>query len=156
MPLNESTQVRRDRWPIAFDLEGVPRTTAAREAKLLEEKMNTHPVQNNFAVDYQAGNTTTDINNPPSPYRNLPGGRYIHQDYPKMLYPATWPAAKPKIVNSDTERDTLLAKGFTLKPPVRRDPSAEDLDAVEQEKEIVEATKPRRGRPPKVQPETAA
>jgi hypothetical protein len=142
MPLNEATRVRRERWPLAFDLEGLPRDTAVRNShleheKLKEEIMNTHPVANNFAVDYQAGNNVIDINNPPKKAYNP---HAPENQFPKMIYPATWPAAKAITVGSEQELQAKLKKGFELKPPSRVEPSEADLDAVEEEKEVVART----------------
>ena len=120
MPLNEATHVLRERWPLEFDLEGVSASTAERERLIQSRReMNNIPlVPNTFAVDYQAGNNVIDINNPPSPYRANPGGRYVYQEFPKMLYPANYPKAKPITVNSAAEKQAALKKGFLLKPPI--------------------------------------
>jgi hypothetical protein len=104
MPINEaSRKPPREKWPLAFDIEGVPRDTATRqrlmeEIRLAEadpnpEKRNPmaqfrnsaeaiHGVTNSFAVDqpkFAAEPFIEDINNPPKrPYK--------HQEYPKTMY----------------------------------------------------------------------
>lgn len=112
MPINESSRVPRERWPLQFDLEGVPRDNAERERllqshqnPLLPEVETGMPVTNNFAASYNAGETVIDINNPPQK-------RYVHQEYPKMVFHGT----KGKIVKSREEEEKLLASGHTLKP----------------------------------------
>ena len=125
MPLNESNRKSRDRWPLAFDLEGVPRETAERERLLeqhrqlskpeseFEEPMNeTRVVPNTFAVDYQAGNTVVDINNPPQK-------RYVHQEFPKMLYDHE--SGRVLQVKDEKEMKAALKKGFQVKPAPDRD-----------------------------------
>lgn len=157
MALNEATRVRRERYPLKFDLEGVP--TAERDGlievqKLKEEQMKTHLVQNNFNVNYQQGGAVMDINNPPSPYAN---GRYVHQEYPKLMYPAGYPQAKAVQVDSAEQEKLQIRKGLTLTPRGSETlPSAEDLDVVEQEKEVAVKTRLKPGPKPKVQQEQAS
>ncbi len=65
----------------------------------------TKVVPNQFAVDYQAGGTVIDINNPPH-------RRYQHQEYPKMLYSD----AKTKVVKDAAEEQKLIAAGWSSRP----------------------------------------
>lgn len=130
MPINESKRKTRERWPLAFDLEGEPRDTATRQKRLeLERALETEEtetmkgpnlVTNSFAVDYSAGPVVTDLNNPP--HKNTP-----YQPYPRMMYPPNWPAAKPVKVEGKEQEDLYLKKKFTLKPPVK--PAAEQESA---------------------------
>lgn len=126
MPLHEANHVRRDRWPLEFDLEGIPRATAERERLLAEHRLletisseetmqGTHPVQNNFAASYQTGGTVVDINNPPVPRYGT--AQNPHQEYPKMLYPANWPLSKPVLAQSKEQEENFLKKKYTVKPP---------------------------------------
>ncbi len=124
MPLNESNRKTRDRWPLAFDLEGVPKETAARERLIAEQKaletfpeeapdmQGTRPVPNSFAVDYQAGNNVIDINNPPTK-------RYVYQEFPKMLY--SHESGQVLQVSDEREMKAALKKGFQTKPDSTRD-----------------------------------
>ncbi len=60
---------------------------------------------------------------------------YKYQEYPRALYGAE---GKVKLVKNDDQRKAALANGWRLEAPVP--PSAEDLDAVEAEKELKKAT----------------
>jgi hypothetical protein len=127
MPLNESTRKTRERWPLAFDLEGVPRSTAIR-SRLIEEQQqpieteesmnsaNVPLVQNNFAVDYQAGNNVIDINNPPTK-------RYQHQEFPKLVYHHESGHVLRIEDGPDAAKQLKLAekKGYVTKPAPDRD-----------------------------------
>lgn len=123
MPIRESSRSQRDRWPLKFDLEGVPDDTVTREAELRQmrilegEPPNTMP-KNQFAVDYQDANGVMDINNPPrKPYNpHAP-----ENQYPKMLYSD---AGKTVIANNEAEEKQLAKKGFGTKPPVKEAVSA--------------------------------
>ena len=123
MPLNESTAKARERWPLEFDLAGVPQETALRrrlmeerqlqELSEFEEPMNNVPlVQNSFAVDYQAGNTVIDINNPPQK-------RYVHQEFPKLVYHHE--SGHVLTVADDKQLKLAVKKGYDLKPAPDRD-----------------------------------
>jgi len=125
VPLNESNRKVRDRWPLAFDLEGVPRETAERERLLKEHQalesiaiqeeppmQGTHPVPNSFAVDFQAGNNVVDINNPPKQ-------RYVHQEFPKHVYDHE--TGRVLEVKDEREQKAALKKGFKLEPALDRD-----------------------------------
>lgn len=127
MPLNESNRKSRDRWPLAFDLAGVPQDTALRERLLeqhkdeerqIQSEVEDHPmneikqVQNSFAVDYQAGNNVVDINNPPQK-------RYVHQEFPKLMYDHD--GGRVLQVKDEREMKAALKKGFQVKPDPNRD-----------------------------------
>lgn len=110
--------------------------------------MDTHPVANSFTVDRpQVGETIVDINNPPKRRYNP---HAPENQYPKMLYPANYPAGKPVIAKDKDDEERLLKRGMSLKPPATPDepevtehsggPSAADLDAVAAEQEVVERT----------------
>lgn len=58
-------------------------------------------VQNNF------GDKVIDLSNPPS------SGRYVHQEYPKLLYKF---GAKPLSVKSEAEEAEAVADGWGTKP----------------------------------------
>jgi hypothetical protein len=122
MSIHESSRKLRDRWPLEFDLEGIPRDTVERE-RLVQQKQeleNPQPIpeeedfsamapKNQFAVDYQQANNVVDINNPPKQ-------RYAYVEYPKMLYKE---GAKPITVNSAEEEQKKLAEGWQTTPVVK-------------------------------------
>lgn len=141
MPLHESSRLLRDRWPLQFDLEGIPRDTAERERMLQEhllleslsgetlpetpttEETMTSPnlVANRFASDNEPAMHITDINNPPHINYNPHDPK---NEFPKMLYPANYPNAKAVVVKSKEEEAKQLKKGFSLRPPVKEEQSA--------------------------------
>ena len=69
-------------------------------------------VTNSFAVDYQAGETVVDINNPPKQ-------RYVHQEFPKLMYHHE----SGQVVEVADEKQARLAtkKGFRAEPAPSRD-----------------------------------
>lgn len=92
MPLNlASRKAPRERWPLEFDLAGVPRDTATRK-NLLETRKQEESMapavrtitENHFTVDQPSSDIfITDINNPPKrPYNP----RDPANEFPKMLY----------------------------------------------------------------------
>ena len=92
MPLNLSTRkAPRERWPLEFDLTGVPRDTATRK-NLLETRKQEESMapavrtitENHFTVDQPSSDIfITDINNPPKrPYNP----RDPQNEFPKLLY----------------------------------------------------------------------
>ena len=116
MPIYESHASRsiRDRWPLEFDLEGVPRETAERE-RLLNHRQEgemgkTSPVTNSFAVDYQQGNGVIDLNNPPKK-------PYVYQEYPKMLYAAS---GKYLVVQNEAEERRYAKHGYSPNVPEKK------------------------------------
>lgn len=70
------------------------------------------PVTNNFAVDYNPAGTVVDINNPPQK-------RYIHQEFPKMVYHHE--SGHMLEVKSAIELKLALKRGFNEKPASDRD-----------------------------------
>lgn len=123
MPLNEaSRKVPRDRWPLEFDLTGVPRDTATRKL-LLEQKRTleapeelmspvTQSVRNSFTVDEpQVGPAITDINNPPRrPYSPSDP----KNEFPKMLYHHE--TGRVLTVHNEKEQKAAMKRDFDLKP----------------------------------------
>jgi hypothetical protein len=140
MPLNEaSRKARRERWPLEFDIEGVPRDTATRKqlleqkqqelqqeqqtenlAALFEESMSpAQTVRNSFSVD-QPTVEITDINNPPrrpynphDPKNEFPKVLY-HHETGRVLHIAAGP-------NAEKEQKAALKRGFELKPSPAHD-----------------------------------
>ena len=140
MPLNESTgKAPRARWPLAFDLEGVPRDTATRK-KLLEQKKlleasefteneETMPAaqsvrtitENHFTVDQPSTDVfITDINNPPRKNFNPYDAK---NQYPKMMYHHetgrvlhVGKAKELKPGDNEKEEKAAAKRGFKLKP----------------------------------------
>jgi hypothetical protein len=125
MPLNESSRKRRERWPLEFDLTGVPRDTATRQ-QLLEQQHNLEttaeepmspvtPVRNSFTVDKPTVEIT-DINNPPHKNYNPHDPK---NEYPKMLYHHE--SGRVLQVASEKEQKAALKRGFDLKPSPNHD-----------------------------------
>jgi len=121
VPLNEaSIKPKRDRWPLEFDITGVPRDTATRQ-RLLQQKQNLEqiteetmnqvtPVRNSFTVDKPAV-TITDINNPPRVNYNPYDPK---NEFPKMVYHHE--SGRVLKVNDAKEQKAALKRGFDLKP----------------------------------------
>jgi hypothetical protein len=126
MPINEANRkVRRERWPLEFDIEGVPRDTATRK-QLLEQKqqvqqsqnldllseepMSAQTVRNSFAVDKPAVEIT-DINNPPRRPYNPQDPK---NEFPKMLYHHE--SGRVLAVQNEKEQKAAHKRGFELKP----------------------------------------
>jgi hypothetical protein len=144
VPIYEANRPKsRDRYPLAFDLEGVPRETVERERRLLAaqlvEQRNLDsqsdegefmpPVNNSFAVDYAAGNNVVDINNPPQK-------RYVHQEFPKMVYHHD--SGHVLEVKTTAELKAALKKGFNEKPAPDRDYHLAKAGRVAPMKQVVE------------------
>lgn len=123
MPLNEaSRKAPRERWPLEFDLTGVPRDTRTRK-QLLEQKQileqtpeepmsPVHTVRNSFTVDQpQQGAAITDINNPPQTRYNPHDPK---NEFPKMLYHHG--TGRVLIVANAKEEKAALKRDFQLKP----------------------------------------
>ncbi len=116
MSIRETSRNLRDRWPLEFDLAGIPRDTAARkqllqQIQILEETPDmTLRAVNSFASDYSGA--VTDINNPPKV-------RYVHQEFPKTMYNAKNGAAI--VVKDEAEKQTKLKAGYQLKPVVKKE-----------------------------------
>jgi hypothetical protein len=122
MPVHESSRrAKRDRWPLAFDLEGVPQETAERQRLLTqkqmleaipeltpeeEDPMNVPKVENLFATDGPAQPATiTDMSRPIVI-------RVPFQEFPKVLYAKNGSSI---LVKSKEEQDKKLKAGYTLK-----------------------------------------
>lgn len=124
MPLNESSgKAPRERWPLEFDLTGVPRDTATRKQLLeqqqildqtpTEEPMSpATPTRNHFTVDEpQQGQAITDINNPPrKPY----SPHDPKNEFPKMVYHHE--TGRVLTVTDEKQQKAALKRGFALKP----------------------------------------
>ena len=127
MPLNEaSRKAPRERWPLEFDLTGVPRDTTTRK-QLLEQKRNletletlseesmptVQSVRNSFTVDQPTtdGPAITDINNPPRKNYNP---RDAKNEFPRMLYHHE--TGRVLKVENEKEQKAALKRGFDLKP----------------------------------------
>lgn len=125
MPLNEaSRKPRRERWPLQFDIEGVPRDTATRKQLLeqqqqneesAEDPMTAQTVRNSFAVDKPTVEVT-DINNPPRrPYSPSDP----KNEFPKVLYHHE--SGRVLTVQNDKEQKAAHKRGFELKPSPAHD-----------------------------------
>ena len=131
MPLNEATRKpSRSRWPLEFDLTGVPRDTATRQ-QLLEQKQileqtpeedsmspapnQTTPVRNSFTVD-KPEVVITDINNPPRQNYNPHDAK---NEFPKMVYHHE--SGRVLKVANDKEQKAAIKRGFDLKPSPNHD-----------------------------------
>ena len=122
MPLNEaSRKAPRERWPLAFDLTGVPRDTGTRK-RLLETQQQEELMpaaqsvrtitENHFTVDQPSNDVfITDINHPPQkPYNP----HDLKNQYPKMVYHHG--NGRVLTVASEKEEKAALKRGFDLKP----------------------------------------
>ena len=127
MPLNEaSRKARRERWPLEFDIEGVPRDTAIRK-QLLEQKQQqqnldllseepmAQTIRNSFTVDKPTAEVT-DINNPPRrPYNpHAP-----ENQYPKVLYHHE--TGRVLTVQNEKEHKAAHKRGFEVQPSPAHD-----------------------------------
>jgi hypothetical protein len=122
MSINESKRKIRERWPLEFDLAGIPREDRERllaEQQILETfqestmrdnpNITTSPT-NHFAVD-PAPEPIADINNPPKrPYNP----RDPKNEFPKMLYAKNGGTI---IVYSKEQEEKKLKGGYSLTNP---------------------------------------
>ena len=135
MPLNEaSRKAPRERWPLEFDLTGVPRDTRIRKnllaAKQLqdqnEESMapaaqsvrNVRTItENHFTVDQPSTDIfITDINHPPQrPYNP----RDPQNEFPKMLYHH----GNGRVLKIEAGPDAKKQEGAALKRGFKLTPS---------------------------------
>ena len=124
MPLNEaSRKAPRERWPLEFDLTGVPRDTASRQQLLdqqhiseaLPEETMSETVRNSFTVDKPTVEIT-DINNPPHHNYNPYDPK---NEFPKMVYHHE--SGRVLNVANEKEQKAALKRGFELKPSPDRD-----------------------------------
>ena len=126
MPLNESSRkAPRERWPLEFDLTGVPRDTRTRKNLLAEKhqeesmaqtQQSVHGVrtitENHFTVDQPSNDIfITDINNPP---RKAYNPRDPQNQYPKMLYHHG--NGRVLKVANEKEEKAALKRDFKLAP----------------------------------------
>ncbi len=128
MGLNESTIKRRARWPLEFDLEGIPREDRARALAARQQPScndpelayrgedTMPPVTNMFAVDQPQQGAIVDINNPPRKNYNPHDPK---NEFPKMLYHHE--SGHVLVVKSAKEERLATARGFQLKPAPGRD-----------------------------------
>ena len=123
MPLNEaSRKAPRERWPLEFDLTGVPRDTKVRK-NLLEQQHQEESMapaaqsvrtitENHFTVDQPSTDVfITDINNPPKKAYNP---RDPQNQYPKMLYHHG--NGRILKVANEKEEKAALKRDFKLQP----------------------------------------
>ena len=126
MPLNEaSRKAPRERWPLEFDLTGVPRDTRTRKNLLAEKhqeesmaqtQQSVHGVrtitENHFTVDQPSNDVfITDINNPPRKAYNPHDPK---NQYPKMLYHHG--NGRVLKVANEKEEKAALKRDFKLAP----------------------------------------
>jgi hypothetical protein len=126
MPLNESSRkAPRERWPLEFDLTGVPRDTRTRKNLLAEKhqeesmaqtQQSVHGVrtitENHFTVDQPSNDVfITDINNPPRKAYNPHDPK---NQYPKMLYHHG--NGRVLKVGNEKEEKAALKRDFKLAP----------------------------------------
>lgn len=122
----------RDRWPLEFDLEGVPRRNDVREKLLQEHRgLSLGPQEtehemaptNSFAIDKldplvreellkqllatAPVGAVIDINNPKTK-------RYVHQEYPRLVYHHG--SLKVVQVNDEKQLKAAQRQGFKLEP----------------------------------------
>lgn len=126
MPLNESKRKTRERWPLAFDLEGIPRDTATRtqllqsrqilESLEQEQSMSVPLPRNHFATDIQQ-DTVVDINDPKVPPYGTPKNPF--RAYPKMVYHHD--SGHVLTVQNDQQYAAAKKRGFEDKPSLHRD-----------------------------------
>jgi hypothetical protein len=134
VPLNESKNKIRDRWPLSMDLEGIPRDPSEREnllkqrlaAEAAEPQEDLSPMRqtrvtespmNTFTVDKPtAGETVIDINNPPKKNYNPhdPKNRY-----PRLMYHHE--TGKVVKVENATQEGAAEAHGYDVKPSPNHD-----------------------------------
>jgi hypothetical protein len=138
MSLNESKhRSTRDRWPLEFDLEGVPRENDLREKLLREQRgLSLAPQEmepsnmpvNSFAVDKldplvreellrqllatAPVGSVIDINNPPRQ-------RYVHQDFPRMVYHHG--SLRVLVVEDAAQLKAAQKHGYKLEPAPNAD-----------------------------------
>jgi hypothetical protein len=143
MSIRESRSSRRERWPLAFDLEGVPRDNKLRQ-QLLQDRFNISQeeipmsvpnVKNSFAVDKTAG--IMGLLTPEQKatlldqlLKDVPQGReidlskpvtppYRYQEFPKLVYHHE--AGQVLEVHDEREQKAAEKKGFQCKPAPGRD-----------------------------------
>jgi hypothetical protein len=147
MPLNESSRkLSRERWPLEFDLTGVPRDTQTRKNLLQQKQLQenedimapvTPTITNTFTVDQPTNDAEiSDLNNPPKKNYNPHDAK---NEFPKMLYHhetgrvlQVGKAIPPSMMNdsvgqeklrqqNDKEEKAAMKRGFKLKPSLDHD-----------------------------------
>jgi hypothetical protein len=142
----------RDRWPVEFDLAGVPRDTHTRD--LLKQQLDQEQeMPRSLSPNSFVAGKMVDINHPPQAAYNP-----RDHEYPKMLYHPTeghpaWAAERKKIarynalhpdkpeimpevpaktiqVNSNEEEEAKLKAGWLLRAP-QRVPEPEEEEIVD-------------------------
>lgn len=128
MPLNESSRKVRARWPLAFDLEGVPQDTQERTRLLNllrrenspetfeEEEFDMRPV-NQFAVDAPQIGTVSDVNDPKTPRYGTKQNPY--REYPKMMYDHE--SGRVLEVKDSAQEAATVRRGFQTQPSPHHD-----------------------------------
>ncbi len=120
MPINESSRKTRERWPLEFDLTGVPRDNAIRQGLVLRRQNETEDdpmtVTNSFAVDQPSVPEISDINNPPRKNYNP---HAPENQFPKVVYHHE--SGRVLTVASQKELAAALKRGFDLKPSPKHD-----------------------------------
>ena len=113
MPIHESRIARKERYPLEFDLQGIPREERDELLRQQQEnlQMTVNVTNNSFAADQPQGGQVFDLNNPPRP-------RYTHKAFPKMVYHES---GKTMIVNDAKELEKSQKNGFNLKPVAGHD-----------------------------------
>ena len=123
MPLNEaSRKAPRERWPLEFDLTGVPRDTAHPQAAFRTETdsrtdsrgtyvTRAHRPQQLHRRSAPATAAITDINNPPQTRYNPHDPK---NEFPKMLYHHG--TGRVLVVANAKEEKAALKRDFQLKP----------------------------------------
>lgn len=127
MPLNESKRKTRERWPLSFDLEGIPRDTATRTQLLqqqqilesFEKEQSMSPVpatKNSFATDIQQ-ETVVDINDPKVARYGTKQNPF--REFPKMVYHHA--LGHVLVVQNEQQHAAAKRRGFDDKPANHRD-----------------------------------
>lgn len=142
-------QKPREKWPLAFDLEGVERDHKVRQ-QLQTQQQFEEPMSRAQATNFFVGGASVDINKPP---REAYNPRDPKNEYPKMLHHQTkkdpnWlkehkrltlynslhpekPELLPAvpyafvIVNNKQEEEAQLKQGFGFKPPAQPEQAEE-------------------------------
>ncbi len=135
MSLNESRRTRRrERWPLEFDLEGIPQDTKHRrrlvemKRRESEEEKETEMSNNSFAVDKlsaadrEALLTALMRERPAGREIDLSKpvvGRYVHQEYDKMLYHHG--SGHVLVVRDAREEAAAAKRGYVTEPSPNHD-----------------------------------
>lgn len=136
MGLNEHARIR-SRWPVQFDIEGIPRNTKDRNEKLAEIRQQE---EDNMQIQ-SVTKPTLDFNNPTTP-------KYSHQEFPRLVYRGE---EQSLVVHTAEELEAAITDGFHLKKSdaIAAAPAIEDEDRDESgdEDEVGEAPAPKAKKP---------